>query len=174
MPIHVGFPMHKRATHAHEAKPHNSYGRIVGDTCRVNLKGYFERHRQPRGAWLVSPRSGSDAGRMPTPMRPAALASALVRTSGGDNSCVALRSGAEAAVYRSGKRDSNSRPRPRQEREADLFGAGLLAAMKYAQERGAVEFEPTDSASQKLLYVHRLYVGSGLASETRSMRILLA
>jgi hypothetical protein len=37
-----------------------------------------------------------------------------------------------------------------------LFKAGLL--MKYAQERGAVELEPTDSASQKLLYVYRLLV----------------
>ena len=42
--------------------------------------------------------------------------------------------------------------------ENELFKAGLLAAMKYAQERGAVEFEPTDSASQKLLYVYRLLV----------------
>ena len=42
--------------------------------------------------------------------------------------------------------------------ESELFKAGLLAAMKYAQDRGAVEFEPTDSASQKLLYVYRLLV----------------
>jgi hypothetical protein len=42
--------------------------------------------------------------------------------------------------------------------EGELFKAGLLAAMKYAQERGAVEFEATDSASQKLLYVYRLLV----------------
>ncbi|MEJ1963338.1 MAG: DUF5062 family protein [Gammaproteobacteria bacterium] len=42
--------------------------------------------------------------------------------------------------------------------EAELFKGGLLAAMKYAEERGAVEFEPTDSASQKLLYVYRLLV----------------
>ena len=42
--------------------------------------------------------------------------------------------------------------------EAELFKAGLLAAMKYARERGAVEFEPTHSASQKLLYVYRLLV----------------
>src|ERR1700754_2262417 len=42
--------------------------------------------------------------------------------------------------------------------EAELFKAGLLAAMKYAEERGAVEFEATDSASQKLLYVYRLLV----------------
>jgi len=42
--------------------------------------------------------------------------------------------------------------------ESELFKAGLLAAMKYAEERGAVEFEATDSASQKLLYVYRLLV----------------
>lgn len=42
--------------------------------------------------------------------------------------------------------------------ESELFKAALLAAMKYAEGRGAVEFEPTDSASQKLLYVYRLLV----------------
>ena len=42
--------------------------------------------------------------------------------------------------------------------EAELFKAAFAAAVKYAQERGAVEFEPTDSASQKLLYVYRLLV----------------
>jgi hypothetical protein len=39
-----------------------------------------------------------------------------------------------------------------------LFKAALLAGMKYAEGRGAVEFEPTDSASLKLLYVYRLLV----------------
>ena len=42
--------------------------------------------------------------------------------------------------------------------EAELFKAAFLAAMKYAEERGAVEFEATDSASQKLLFVYRLLV----------------
>jgi Domain of unknown function (DUF5062) len=42
--------------------------------------------------------------------------------------------------------------------EAELFKAALLAGIKYAEGRGAVEFEPTDSASQKLLYVYRLLV----------------
>jgi len=42
--------------------------------------------------------------------------------------------------------------------EAELFKAALLAAVQYAEGRGAVEFEPTDSASQKLLYVYRLLV----------------
>lgn len=42
--------------------------------------------------------------------------------------------------------------------EAELYKAALLAAVKYAEGRGAVEFEPTDSAGQKLLYVYRLLV----------------
>ena len=31
--------------------------------------------------------------------------------------------------------------------EAELFKAALLAGVQYAEGRGAVEFEPTDSAS---------------------------
>jgi hypothetical protein len=42
--------------------------------------------------------------------------------------------------------------------EAELFKAALAAAVKYAEDRGAAEFEPTDSASLKLLYVYRLLV----------------
>ena len=42
--------------------------------------------------------------------------------------------------------------------ESELFKAALLAGIKYAEGRGAVEFEPTDSASLKLLYVYRLLV----------------
>jgi hypothetical protein len=34
--------------------------------------------------------------------------------------------------------------------ENELFKAALLAGVKYAEGRKAVEFEPTDSASQKL------------------------
>jgi Domain of unknown function (DUF5062) len=42
--------------------------------------------------------------------------------------------------------------------EAELFKAGLAAAIDYAEKRKAVEFEPTDSASAKALYVYRLLV----------------
>jgi hypothetical protein len=42
--------------------------------------------------------------------------------------------------------------------EHAIFKAALLAAVNYAEGRGAVEFEPTDSASLKLLYVYRLLV----------------
>ncbi len=42
--------------------------------------------------------------------------------------------------------------------EGELFKAALLAGVQYAEGRKAVEFEPTDSASSKALYVYRLLV----------------
>jgi hypothetical protein len=42
--------------------------------------------------------------------------------------------------------------------EAELFKAALAAGVRYAEGRGAVEFEATDSASNKALYVYRLLV----------------
>jgi hypothetical protein len=42
--------------------------------------------------------------------------------------------------------------------ESELFKAALLAGVQYAEGRKAVEFEATDSASLKALYVYRLLV----------------
>jgi hypothetical protein len=42
--------------------------------------------------------------------------------------------------------------------EAELFKAALRAGVEYAERRKAVEFESTDSASAKALYVYRLLV----------------
>lgn len=42
--------------------------------------------------------------------------------------------------------------------EAALVKAAILAGMKYGEDRGAVEFEPTDSQSEKILYLYRLLV----------------
>ena len=42
--------------------------------------------------------------------------------------------------------------------EAELFKAALIAGVEYAERRKAVEFESTDSASGKALYVYRLLV----------------
>jgi len=42
--------------------------------------------------------------------------------------------------------------------EAELFKGAMVAGVKYAEGRGVVEFEPTDSASEKLLYLYRLLV----------------
>jgi hypothetical protein len=49
-------------------------------------------------------------------------------------------------------------PMKKPKHEAELFKAALQAGVKYAEGRGAVEFEPTDSASDKALYVYRLLV----------------
>ncbi len=43
-------------------------------------------------------------------------------------------------------------------REHEVFKAALVAGVKYAEGRGVVEFEATDSASEKLLYIYRLLV----------------
>ena len=42
--------------------------------------------------------------------------------------------------------------------EAELVKGAILAGVKYAEERGAAVFEPTDSASEKILYIYRLLV----------------
>jgi hypothetical protein len=42
--------------------------------------------------------------------------------------------------------------------EAELFKAALAAGVAYAEGRKAVEFEATDSAGDKALYVYRLLV----------------
>ncbi len=42
--------------------------------------------------------------------------------------------------------------------EQELFKAGLREGIAYAEKRGAVVFEKTDSAAAKALYVYRLLV----------------
>jgi hypothetical protein len=42
--------------------------------------------------------------------------------------------------------------------EVELFKAALLTGVRYAEGRKAVEFEATDSVSDKALYVYRLLV----------------
>jgi hypothetical protein len=42
--------------------------------------------------------------------------------------------------------------------EAELFKAGLHAGIEYAEGRKVVQFEATDSAKDKALYVYRLLV----------------
>lgn len=42
--------------------------------------------------------------------------------------------------------------------EAELVKGAILAGVKYAEERGAAVFEPTDSATEKILYIYRLLV----------------
>ena len=42
--------------------------------------------------------------------------------------------------------------------EAELVKAAIVAGVKYAEDRGAAEFEATDSQSEKILYIYRLLV----------------
>lgn len=42
--------------------------------------------------------------------------------------------------------------------EGALFKEAMIAGVKYAEDRGVVEFEATDSASEKMLYIYRLLV----------------
>jgi hypothetical protein len=42
--------------------------------------------------------------------------------------------------------------------EKELVKKAIAIGVAYGEERGAVEFEPTDSASEKLEYIYRLLV----------------
>ncbi len=42
--------------------------------------------------------------------------------------------------------------------ETELVKAAIITGVKYAEERGAAVFEPTDSAADKILYIYRLLV----------------
>ena len=42
--------------------------------------------------------------------------------------------------------------------EAELVKEAVRAGMKYGEERGAVEFEPTDSLNERIEYIYRLLV----------------
>lgn len=42
--------------------------------------------------------------------------------------------------------------------EAELIKKAIVEGVKYAEGRGVVEFEPTDSANEKIEYIYRLFV----------------
>ena len=42
--------------------------------------------------------------------------------------------------------------------EKELVKKALVEGVAYAEKRGVVEFEPTDSASEKIEYIYRLLV----------------
>ena len=42
--------------------------------------------------------------------------------------------------------------------EKELVKKAIAEGMKYGEARGAVEFEPTDSADEKIEYIYRLLV----------------
>jgi len=42
--------------------------------------------------------------------------------------------------------------------ERELIKKAIAAGVKYGEERGVVEFEPTDSANEKIEYIYKLLV----------------
>jgi hypothetical protein len=42
--------------------------------------------------------------------------------------------------------------------EAELVKAAIIAGMQYGEKRKAVVFEPSDSQSEKILFIYRLLV----------------
>lgn len=42
--------------------------------------------------------------------------------------------------------------------EKELVKKAIAEGMRYGEERGVVEFEPTDSAAEKIEYIYRLLV----------------
>jgi hypothetical protein len=42
--------------------------------------------------------------------------------------------------------------------EAELLKEAIRLGVEYAEKRGVVEFEPTDSANEKIEYIYRLLV----------------
>ena len=44
------------------------------------------------------------------------------------------------------------------ENEGELLKEGIRLGMEYGENRGVVEFEPTDSAHEKIEYIYRLLV----------------
>ena len=42
--------------------------------------------------------------------------------------------------------------------EAELVKSAIIAGVKYAENKGAAIFEPTDAQSEKILYIYRLFV----------------
>ncbi len=42
--------------------------------------------------------------------------------------------------------------------ESELFKGAIEAGMRYGEDRGVVQFEPTDSLNDRALYIYRLLV----------------
>ncbi len=42
--------------------------------------------------------------------------------------------------------------------EKEMLKKAIVEGIKYGEKRGVVEFEPTDSAQEKILYIYRLLV----------------
>jgi hypothetical protein len=73
-----------------------------------------------------------------------------------------IRLGASVAGH-NGATDENGNPKAyllmkKLKNEKELVKKAIAEGMKYGEERGVVEFEPTDSAAEKIEYIYRLLV----------------
>jgi len=46
----------------------------------------------------------------------------------------------------------------KRKKEKELLKKAIIGGMKYGEDRGVVEFEPTDSSAEKIEYIYRLLV----------------
>ena len=51
-----------------------------------------------------------------------------------------------------------SKSKKKLKHEAELLKEAIHAGMEYGEKRGVVEFEPTDSANEKIEYIYKLLV----------------
>ncbi len=55
--------------------------------------------------------------------------------------------------------------------EKELLKKAIVEGMKYGEQRGVVEFEPTDSAQEKIEYIYRLLVHDGVIQPLPQLEI---
>ena len=70
-----------------------------------------------------------------------------------------LRAKSEVELH-SGKgcRSSSEIPMKKLKNEKELVKKAIAIGVEYGEKRGAVEWEPTDSATEKLEYIYRLLI----------------
>ncbi len=56
-------------------------------------------------------------------------------------------------------------------KEVDLVKEAIRLGMEYGEKRGVVEFEPTDSANEKIEYIYRLLVHDKLIQPLAKLEV---
>lgn len=55
--------------------------------------------------------------------------------------------------------------------ETELLKEAIRLGMEYGEKRGVVEFEPTDSANEKIEYIYRLLVHDGIVQPLAKLEV---
>jgi hypothetical protein len=58
--------------------------------------------------------------------------------------------------------------------EAELLKEAIHAGMEYGEKRGVVEFEPTDSANEKIEYIYKLLENISLPNMKHKLAIWIS